>query len=123
MVITGLVQRWLKRAVDPDQLLITAMASVMDVAALRYALENEPARYRPGQPLKLLLPTYCGTRNTGADVRVAEIVEQLKRIVGEEQVELTLFTIDPEKAFDPVVTAMPKQTLVQVTKADTDDPS
>ena len=28
-----------------------------------------------------------------------------------------LFTIDPDKAFDPVVTAMTKQTLVQVTKA------
>ncbi|HEY96358.1 MAG TPA: molybdopterin-dependent oxidoreductase [Dehalococcoidia bacterium] len=30
-----------------------------------------------------------------------------------------LYSIDPEKAFDPLVTAMPKQTLVEVRKADT----
>jgi anaerobic selenocysteine-containing dehydrogenase len=28
-----------------------------------------------------------------------------------------LYTIDPDKAFDPVVTAMPKQTLVKVKRA------
>jgi anaerobic selenocysteine-containing dehydrogenase len=33
-----------------------------------------------------------------------------------------LYTTDPEKAFDPVVTAMPKQTLVQVRKAETTAP-
>lgn len=31
-----------------------------------------------------------------------------------------LYSIDPEKAFDPVVTAMPKQTLVEVRKAKND---
>jgi anaerobic selenocysteine-containing dehydrogenase len=29
-----------------------------------------------------------------------------------------LYNTDPEKAFDPLVTAMPKQTLVEVRKAD-----
>jgi anaerobic selenocysteine-containing dehydrogenase len=29
-----------------------------------------------------------------------------------------MYTVDPEKAFDPLVTAMPKQTLVQVRKAE-----
>ena len=28
-----------------------------------------------------------------------------------------MFTTDPEKAYDPVVTAMPKQTLVRIVKA------
>ncbi len=32
-----------------------------------------------------------------------------------------LYSTDPEKAFDPLVTAMPKQTLVQVRKADEDE--
>ncbi|MFC1948042.1 molybdopterin-dependent oxidoreductase [Chloroflexota bacterium] len=31
----------------------------------------------------------------------------------------SLYSTDPEKAFDPLVTAMPKQTLVEVRKADT----
>jgi len=30
----------------------------------------------------------------------------------------SLYSVDPEKAFDPLVTAMPKQTLVEVKKAD-----
>ncbi len=30
-----------------------------------------------------------------------------------------LYTVEPEKAFDPLVSAMPKQTLVQVRKAET----
>jgi hypothetical protein len=29
-----------------------------------------------------------------------------------------MYTVDPEKAFDPLVMAMPKQTLVQVRKAE-----
>jgi anaerobic selenocysteine-containing dehydrogenase len=31
-----------------------------------------------------------------------------------------MYTVDPEKAYDPLVTAMPKQTLVQVRKAESD---
>ncbi|MDD9972152.1 MAG: polysaccharide pyruvyl transferase family protein [Myxococcales bacterium] len=95
MVIPGLISRWVKRALDPDQMLISGMAGAIDMAAVRYSLRDDPVRYRPGQPLKLLLPTYCGTRNTGADVRVSEIVRQLKQILGEDNLELTLFTINP----------------------------
>jgi hypothetical protein len=29
-----------------------------------------------------------------------------------------MYSTDPDKAFDPVVTAMPKQTLVEVRKAE-----
>ena len=35
-----------------------------------------PSRWRPGQPLKLILAGYVGTRNTGADVRVEEMIRQ-----------------------------------------------
>lgn len=96
MDIGGLIKRWFDRATDPDRMLIAGMASMIDAAAVRYALRDAPERFRPGRPLKLLLSGYCGTRNTGADVRVAEIVRQFTRILGEETLELTLFTINPE---------------------------
>jgi len=94
--IGGLIKRWWDRATDPDRMLIAGMTSMIDAAAVRYALRDAPERFVPDKPLKLLLSGYCGTRNTGADVRVAEMVRQLTRILGEEAVELSLFTINPE---------------------------
>lgn len=92
----GLMRRWIDRATDPDRMLIAATDAMTEAAAVRYALSEAPEAWRPGEPLKLLLSSYCGTRNTGADVRVAEIIRQLTRIMGEEAVELTTFTINPE---------------------------
>ncbi|HEY2735442.1 MAG TPA: polysaccharide pyruvyl transferase family protein, partial [Polyangiales bacterium] len=53
------------------------------------------ARYVPGEPLKLLLAGYMGTRNTGSDLRVEELIRQLRTIVGDEQLELSCLTVDP----------------------------
>ncbi|PKQ27889.1 MAG: hypothetical protein CVT63_05645 [Candidatus Anoxymicrobium japonicum] len=52
--------------------------------------------WKPGQPLKILLVGYNGKRNTGADVRVAEIVKQFYRVLGEDKVEITVPTLNPE---------------------------
>lgn len=79
----------------PDALLEGAMGAAIEAAKVQHALADEAARWRPGQPLKLLLCGYQGARNTGADVRVAEIVRQLRAIVGDELLELTVLTADP----------------------------
>ena len=79
----------------PDALLEGAMAAAIEAAKVRHALSDGEARWSPGQPLKLLLAGYQGVRNTGADVRVAEIVRQLRAIVGDERLELTVLTADP----------------------------
>ena len=50
----------------------------------------------PGKKLKILLAGYNGARNTGADVRVIEIAGQVRRIFGNDQIELTVLTMDPE---------------------------
>jgi polysaccharide pyruvyl transferase WcaK-like protein len=71
------------------------MGSLIDAAAVRHALDLGGPRYRPGEPLKLLLAGYSGTRNTGADVRVEEMIRQLRTILGDDEVELSLLTIDP----------------------------
>jgi len=66
------------------------------MAATRYALDDEPERWEPGKPLKLLLAGYCGTRNTGADVRVEEMIRQFRRIFTDDELQLSLLTIDPD---------------------------
>lgn len=54
------------------------------------------SRWQPGQKLKILLVGYNGARNTGADVRVAEIVKQIKAILGEETVAISVMTLNAQ---------------------------
>ena len=90
-----MISRWAKRFTDPDTLLIYGMSSAVEAAGVRYALRKDLNRYQPGSPLKLLLAGYAGTRNTGGDVRVEEMVRQFRRILGDRNIELSMFTIDP----------------------------
>src|ERR1700739_317617 len=48
--------------------------------------------WKPGEKLKLLFAGYNGTRNTGSDVRVEEMLRQLRHILGADQVEFTVMT-------------------------------
>jgi polysaccharide pyruvyl transferase WcaK-like protein len=48
--------------------------------------------WKPGENLKLLLAGYNGTRNTGSDLRVEEIVRQVRRILGPENIALSVMT-------------------------------
>src|SRR6516162_3689588 len=52
--------------------------------------------WKKGEKLKLLLAGYVGTRNTGADVRVEESIRQFRHILGDDQLKLTIMTINPE---------------------------
>jgi polysaccharide pyruvyl transferase WcaK-like protein len=68
---------------------------MIEAAAVRHALDWGGVRWRPGEPLKLLLAGYSGTRNTGADVRVEEMIRQIRTVLGDDNVELSILTIDP----------------------------
>lgn len=50
--------------------------------------------WKPGQKLRLLLAGYNGTRNTGSDIRVEEILRQVRRILGAERVALRVMSQD-----------------------------
>jgi polysaccharide pyruvyl transferase WcaK-like protein len=54
--------------------------------------------WRPGEPLKLLFAGYNGTRNTGSDVRVEEMLRQVRRVLGESNVALSVMTFDPARS-------------------------
>ena len=83
-----------KDTVDADRVLQLAMAGLIETARTRHESEPAPA-WRSGEPLKLLLAGYVGTRNTGADVRTEEMVRQFRHLFGDEHVDLSILTIDP----------------------------
>ena len=49
-------------------------------------------RWKPGQKLKLLFVGYNGTRNMGSDVRVEEMLRQIRHILGADRVELSVMS-------------------------------
>ncbi len=55
-------------------------------------------RWKPGEKLKLLFAGYNGTRNMGSDVRVEEMLRQIRQILGAEHVEFTAMTFDFERS-------------------------
>ena len=78
-----------------DSALMLSMAGFIEAAATRYALEDG-ASWSPGEPLKLLLAGYAGSRNTGADVRVEEMIRQFRYLLGDDWIDLSILTIDPQ---------------------------
>jgi polysaccharide pyruvyl transferase WcaK-like protein len=48
--------------------------------------------WKPGEKLKLLFAGYNGARNTGADVRVEEMIRQVRHILGAENLDLSIMT-------------------------------
>jgi polysaccharide pyruvyl transferase WcaK-like protein len=49
-------------------------------------------RWTPGEKLKLLFAGYNGTRNTGSDVRVQEILRQVRHVLGAQNVDFSVMT-------------------------------
>jgi len=49
-------------------------------------------RWTPGEKLKLLFAGYNGTRNMGSDVRVEEMLRQIRHILGAERVEFSVMS-------------------------------
>jgi polysaccharide pyruvyl transferase WcaK-like protein len=54
--------------------------------------------WRADEKLKLLFAGYNGTRNMGSDVRVDEMLRQIRHILGSERVEFTCMTFEFERS-------------------------
>ena len=70
-----------------DVLLQTWTAGLIESARRGAALS-----YREGEPLKLLVAGYNGARNTGSDVRVEEMMRQIRHVLGPDRVKLSVLT-------------------------------
>ena len=53
---------------------------------------GERQAWQPGERLKLLFAGYNGTRNTGSDVRVEEMLRQMRHILGADSVDFSVMT-------------------------------
>jgi polysaccharide pyruvyl transferase WcaK-like protein len=80
----------LSEQLDPDVLLQNGMAAYIERAAHNYAMARDVERWTPDKPLRLLLAGYVGTRNTGADVRVEEMIRQFRAVLGDHNLELAI---------------------------------
>ena len=49
-------------------------------------------RWTPGEKLKLLFAGYNGTRNTGSDVRVQEMIRQIRHVLGPQNVDFSVMS-------------------------------
>ena len=74
-------------------IIVRLMALVAHVARWLPWLHYE--RWREGQRLKVLLVGYNGARNTGADVRVAALIDQLDEALGQGAADFSVMTLDP----------------------------
>jgi polysaccharide pyruvyl transferase WcaK-like protein len=74
-----------------DLLLEGWVASAIETSRLSWMLGGGQ-RWQPGAKLKLLFAGYNGTRNMGSDVRVEEMIRQLRHILGAERVDFSVMT-------------------------------
>jgi polysaccharide pyruvyl transferase WcaK-like protein len=88
----------LNRLLDPDRALQVAMDGLIETVGTRYALDRSPSTYKPEKPLKLLFAGYSGTRNTGGDVRVEEMIRQVRHVLGDDNLELSITSVNPERS-------------------------
>src|SRR5713226_234079 len=78
-----------------DLMLEAWVSSLIEISKLRGS-DGASQRWKPGRKLKLLFAAYNGARNTGEDVRVEEMLRQFRRVLGEENVQPSVLTFDPE---------------------------
>lgn len=80
-----------------DEFMVTWVSSLIEMTKVRWMLGSGEG-WQPGNRLKLLFAGYNGTRNTGSDVRVEEMLRQVRQILGEDQVALTVMTQNFEQS-------------------------
>src|ERR1039457_6887997 len=74
-----------------DFILEAWVSSNIERAKVRWMLGgNKP--WQPGEKLKLLFAGYNGTRNMGSDVRVDEMLRQIRHILGAERVQFSVMS-------------------------------
>jgi polysaccharide pyruvyl transferase WcaK-like protein len=76
-----------------DLLLEAWVIGLIETAKVQWML-GVGRTWQPGEKLKLLFAGYNGTRNTGSDVRVHEILRQVECILGANRISLSVMTQD-----------------------------
>jgi polysaccharide pyruvyl transferase WcaK-like protein len=74
-----------------DFVLEAWVSSIIERKKLGWMLGSDRS-WQPGEKLRLLFAGYNGTRNTGSDVRVEEMLRQLRHILGADRTEFSVMT-------------------------------
>lgn len=74
-----------------DVVLEAWVSGLIELTKLKWMLGLGQS-WKPGEKLRLLFAGYNGTRNTGSDVRVEEMLRQIRHILGPDQVQCTVMT-------------------------------
>jgi polysaccharide pyruvyl transferase WcaK-like protein len=74
-----------------DFLLVAWVSTLIELTRLQWMLGGGE-KWAPGEKLKLLFAGYNGTRNTGSDVRVNEMIRQIRHVLGAENVDFSVMT-------------------------------
>jgi len=74
-----------------DFLLVAWVSLLIELTRFEWMLGGG-RKWTPGEKLKLLFAGYNGTRNTGSDVRVNEMIRQICHVLGAEHVDPSVMT-------------------------------
>ena len=76
-----------------DFLLVAWVSALIELRRLGWMF-GLGRRWQPGEKLRLLFVGYNGTRNTGSDVRVQEMLHQVRHVLGAENVDFSVSTFN-----------------------------
>ena len=74
-----------------DFLLVAWVSALIEIRRFGWML-GLGERWTPGEKLKLLFAGYNGTRNTGSDVRVQEMLRQIRHVLGSGNTDFSVMT-------------------------------
>jgi len=80
-----------------DFLLVAWVSALIEIRRIGWMF-GLGRRWEPGEKLRLLFAGYNGTRNTGSDVRVQEMLRQVRHVLGAGNVDFSVMTQDFERS-------------------------
>ena len=76
-----------------DFLLVAWVSALIEIRRVAWMF-GLGRRWEPGEKLRILFAGYNGTRNTGSDVRVQEMLRQVRHVLGAGHVDFSVMTQD-----------------------------
>jgi polysaccharide pyruvyl transferase WcaK-like protein len=80
-----------------DFLLVAWVSALIEITRFQWML-GFGQRWTPGEKLKVLFAGYNGSRNTGADVRVQEMLRQVRHVLGASNVDFSVTSMNFERS-------------------------
>src|ERR1700747_1172851 len=74
-----------------DFLLVAWVSALIEIRRVGWMF-GLGRRWEPGEKLRLLFAGYNGTRNTGSDVRVQEMLRQIRHVLGAGNVDFNVMS-------------------------------